>query len=128
MCRAIEIRDRSISLMIMVIIKINASTPLITCTVVYLKHHHQPKDPLKKSCGGLLVWQYQLSSFQEEGMKIEKKMPKNQHTQRNFLNFGYCTNGSCQKVPNFDFRSQFSMSKIIRIFLIFFYYYRKIID
>ena len=28
--------------------------------------------------------------------------------------------GRCQKVPKFDFQSQFSMSKIIRIFLIFF--------
>ena len=28
--------------------------------------------------------------------------------------------GSCQKVPNFDFQSQFSMSKIIGIFLNFF--------
>ena len=28
---------------------------------------------------------------------------------------------SCQKVPQFDFQSQFSMSKIIRIFLNFFF-------
>ena len=28
---------------------------------------------------------------------------------------------SCQKVPKFDFQSQFSMSKIIRIFLNFFF-------
>ena len=29
--------------------------------------------------------------------------------------------GKCQKVPTFDFQSQFSMSKIIRIFLNFFF-------
>ena len=29
--------------------------------------------------------------------------------------------GRCQKVPKFDFQSQFSMSKIIRIFLDFFF-------
>ena len=30
--------------------------------------------------------------------------------------------GRCQKVPKFDFQSQFSMSKIIGIFLIFFHW------
>ena len=29
--------------------------------------------------------------------------------------------GRCQKVPKYDFQSQFSMSKIIRIFLNFFF-------
>jgi hypothetical protein len=32
----------------------------------------------------------------------------------------HTTVGSCQKVPKFDFQSQFSMSKIIGIFLNFF--------
>ena len=43
------------------------------------------------------------------------------------LSFGLMA--SCQKVPKFDFQSQFSMSKIIRIFLNFFfieeYYFRS---
>ena len=30
--------------------------------------------------------------------------------------------GSCQKVPKFDFQSQFFMSNIIRIFLNFFFH------
>ena len=38
---------------------------------------------------------------------------KNQHTQRKLLNF----ENWCQKVSKFDFQSQFSMSKIIGIFL-----------
>jgi hypothetical protein len=50
--------------------------------------------------------------------KLERFLPKNQHTQRKLLNFGLMA--SCQKVPKFDFQSQFSLSKIIRIFLIFF--------
>ena len=36
-------------------------------------------------------------------------------------NFENWSNGRCQKVPKFDFQSQFSMSKIIGIFLIFFF-------
>ena len=36
------------------------------------------------------------------------------------LNFENWSNGEVSKVQNFDFQSQFSMSKIIRIFLIFF--------
>ena len=46
-------------------------------------------------------------------------MPKNQHTQRKLLFFRIGLKGRCQKVPKFDSQSQFSMSKIIRIFLIF---------
>jgi hypothetical protein len=33
------------------------------------------------------------------------------------LNFAIWCNGRCQKVPKSDFQSQFSTSKIIRIFL-----------
>ena len=65
------------------------------------------------------VWQYELWSFQMGDTKLERFLPKNQHTQRKLLNFGLMA--SCQKVPKFDFQSQFSMSKIIRIFLIFFH-------
>ena len=33
------------------------------------------------------VWQYRLWSFQPGGTKLERFMPKNQHTQRKLLNF-----------------------------------------
>ena len=33
------------------------------------------------------VWQYRLWSFQTGGTKLEIFLPKNQHTQRKFLNF-----------------------------------------
>ena len=53
--------------------------------------------------------------------KLDRFSPKNQHIQRKFLNFqNWCSGEVCQKVPKFDFQSQFSMSKIIRIFLSFF--------
>ena len=35
----------------------------------------------------LEVWQYRLWSFQTRGMKLERFLPKNQHTQRKSLNF-----------------------------------------
>ena len=46
-------------------------------------------------------------------------LPQNQHTQIKLLNFeNWCSGVS--KVTNFDFQSQFSVSKIIGIFLNFF--------
>ena len=33
------------------------------------------------------LWQYELWSFQMGGMKLERFLPKNQHTQRKLLNF-----------------------------------------
>ena len=60
------------------------------------------------------LWQYGLWSFPAGGTKLERFLPKNQHTQRKLLNFENWVNG---EVPKFDFQSQFSMSKNIRIFL-----------
>ena len=49
--------------------------------------------------------------FSNGGYKIITRfLPKNQHTQRKLLNFGLTA--SFQKVPKFDFQSQFSTSKI----------------
>ena len=42
------------------------------------------------------VWQYGLSSFQAGCTKLERFLPKNQHTQRKFLNFENWTNGELQ--------------------------------
>jgi hypothetical protein len=46
---------------------------------------------------------------------------KNQHTKGNYWTLSFGLMASCQKVPKFDIQSQFSMSKIIRIFLNFFF-------
>ena len=51
--------------------------------------------------------------------KIRKIFAKNQHTQRKLLNFENWCNRKVSKVLKFDYPNQFSMSKIIRIFLIF---------
>ena len=53
--------------------------------------------------------------FSNGGYKIRKIFPKNKHTQRKLLNFEFCKTqnsiiglmASCQKVPKFDFQSQF---------------------
>ena len=34
------------------------------------------------------LWQYGLWKFQSRGTKLERFLPKNQHTQRKLLNFG----------------------------------------
>ena len=67
--------------------------------------------PLVRSCGV-------LSSFQG-GLQNQIKMPKNQHTQRKLL-IGVV--GRCQKVPKCNHQRQFSMSKIVRIFLNSFFF------
>ena len=52
--------------------------------------------------------------FSSRGYKIRIFLPKNQHTQRKWLNFEiWCGGKVHQKVP------KFSMSKIIRFFLIY---------
>ena len=62
-----------------------------------------------------------VMEFQVQGYKIRKifglkiNIPKGNYW---ILRIGVM--GRCQKVPKFDFQSQFSMSKIIGIFLIFF--------
>ena len=57
------------------------------------------------------LWQYGLWSFQMGGIKLNRFLPKNQHTKRNFENFENCTNGEPQyfakirvfEVDYFDF-------------------------
>ena len=39
------------------------------------------------------VWQYGLWTFQAGGKKLERFLPKNQHTQRKLLNFENWVNG-----------------------------------
>ena len=42
---------------------------------------------MSKLFGVPALWQYRLWSFQTRGMKLERFLPKNQHTQRKSLNF-----------------------------------------
>ena len=56
------------------------------------------------------LWQYGLWSFQTEGTKLERLLPKNQHTQRKLLNFEFWINGELSKGPKFDFQSAPNLS------------------
>ena len=55
---------------------------------------------MSEFCFGLhryVLWQYGLSIFQAEGIKLERFLAKNQHTQRKSLNFENWVMG-CQKL------------------------------
>ena len=64
-----------------------------------------------------LLWQYALSSFQEGDTKLERFLPKNQHTERKLLNFENWINGKVSKsakiwlskffIEEYPFRSTF---------------------
>ena len=44
------------------------------------------------------VWQYGLWSFQTGGTKLERFLPKNQHTRRKLLNFENWVNKKVSKI------------------------------
>ena len=50
----------------------------------------------EENSGTYLLWQYGLWSFQSGYIKLQRFLPKNQHTQRKFLNFENWTNGEPQ--------------------------------
>ena len=58
----------------------------------------------------MIIW---VVEFSREGHKI-RKMDKNKYSQKKL--FYFCELASCQKRPNSDFQSQFSMSKKKKIF------------
>ena len=44
------------------------------------------------------IWHYGLCSFQTGGTKLERFLPKNQHTQRKLLNFENWVSGEVLKI------------------------------
>ena len=74
----------------------------------------------------LRVWQYGLWSFQTGGTKLERFLPKNQHTQRKLLNFENWVNGKVSKSaksPNLlTFKVDFLYQKLSESFSIFFHW------
>ena len=70
------------------------------------------------------LWQYGLWSFQTGGTKLERFLPKNQHTQRKLLNFENWVNGEVSKSaksPNLlTFKVNFLCQKLSESFSIFF--------
>ena len=72
-------------------------------SAVYVQWHVAPSaSPLnicKINQHHLTLWQYGLWSFQAGGTKLDRFLPKNQHTQRKFLsqNLTFKVNFLCQK-------------------------------
>ena len=60
-----------------------------------------------------IIMVVRIIDFSIGGIKLERFLPKNKYTKRILWNFENWTNGGCQKVPKFDFLSQFSTSKNI---------------
>ena len=54
--------------------------------------------PRSPNNGMYELWQYGLWSFQTGGTKLERFLPKNQHTQRKLLNFENWVNGEVSKI------------------------------
>ena len=71
-----------------------------------------------------LLWQYGLWSFLMGDTKLERFLPKNQHTQRKLLNFENWVNGEVSKSaksPNLlTFKVNFLYQKLSESFSIFF--------
>ena len=56
------------------------------------------KNPMNSS-----IWQYGLWSFQTVGTKLERFLPKNQHTQRKLLNFENWISGGLRSFQKSEF-------------------------
>ena len=54
----------------------------------------------------LSSWQYRLWSFQMGVTKLERFLPKNQHTQRKLLNFENWISGASEVFKNQSFMNQ----------------------
>ena len=61
--------------------------PYISFFVRVLIYVSRSQSLFKISLTDPALWQYGLSSFQAGGIKLERFLPKNQHTQRILLNF-----------------------------------------
>ena len=57
-----------------------------------------------------LLWQYGLWSFQTGDTKLERFLPKNQHTKRKLLNFEFWINGELSKSAKICQKSSESFS------------------
>ena len=51
------------------------------------------------------IWQYGLWSFQTGGTKLERFLPKNQHTPRKLLNFENWINGGLRSFQKSEFEN-----------------------
>ena len=64
--------------------------------------HEQNLNSYFHIWGGTL-WQYGLWSFQTGGTKLEKNLPRNQHTQRKLFNFENWISGGLRSFQKSEF-------------------------
>ena len=69
---------------------------------LFLKYP-QTKGSVNHARHLLSIRQYGLWSFQTEGTKLERFLPKNQHTQRKLLNFENWINGGLRSFQKSEF-------------------------
>ena len=69
------------------------------CLKLQMSKPKKLKYPISK------LWQYRLLSFQTGGAKLERFLPKNQHTQRKLLNFENWVNGEVSKIQSYVIKS-----------------------
>ena len=77
--------------------------------------HEANPQPVAEDDGGTpdehniwRLWQYGLWSFQTGSTKLERFLPKNQHTQRKLLNFeNWCNGEVSKKCQNLTFKVNF---------------------
>jgi hypothetical protein len=65
----------------------------------FVRSYFGTNEPLT-TLQSLTLWQYGLWSFQTGGTKLERFLPKNQHTQRKLLNFENWVNGEVSKIEH----------------------------
>ena len=69
--------------------------------------------------GPYTVWQYGLLSFQMGGTKLERFLPKNQHTQRKLFNFENWISGGPRSFQKSEFLKSvifiFSVKKYLKL-------------
>ena len=67
------------------------------------------------------VWQYWLWSFQTGGTQLQRFLPKNQHTQRELLNFEYWISEGLRsflKKSRIGWPQQPQTEKVLKIYII----------
>ena len=78
--------------------------------IVHDIRNHKIKTDKSQMIHVCKVWQYGLWSFQTGDTKLERFLPKNQHTQKKIIEFWVLSFGlmaSCGKAPKFDSQSIF---------------------
>ena len=71
-----------------------------------------------------MLWQYGLWSFLAGGTKLERFLPKNQHTQMKLLNFENWVNGEMSKIEHYFSKYSRVRNKHSRTLINFFNFFQ----